>query len=175
MRSGKSDSFTSLAGRTTVCHIMPPAFWGLLEESSPRPWPMPDPWWFTAGWCALRRRTLVDTCVLALTRVYLFLWFAYFYTIVIRLIAAQCRSYICIAKYCLVAGMLLKFSFSLLIQELVPKTCVLVTGTVSMERCCVKVFKYHLPFLVFIVLCTQQAKFDSPLLYCILGLMYTTV
>lgn len=57
-----------------------------------------------------------------------------------------------------------------------PQNWVLVTGTVSMERCCgVKVFKYHLPFLVFIVLCTQQANFDSPLLYCILGLMYTTV
>lgn len=60
MRSGKSDSFTSLAGRTTVCHITPPAFWGLLEESSPRPWPMPDPWWFTAGWCALKLSSLVD-------------------------------------------------------------------------------------------------------------------
>lgn len=49
MRSGRFDSFTSRVGRTTACPIMPRACWGLLGESSPRPWPTRDPWWFTAG------------------------------------------------------------------------------------------------------------------------------
>lgn len=52
MRSGRSGSFTSPAGRTTACPTTPRVCWGSSAESSPRRWPTPGPWWFTAGvWC----------------------------------------------------------------------------------------------------------------------------
>lgn len=72
-RSGRYGSFTSRAGRTTACPITPRACWGLLGESSPRPWPTRGPWWFTAGRCALELITLchIRLFLLSLTTHYL--------------------------------------------------------------------------------------------------------
>lgn len=58
-RSGRYGSSTSPAGLTTVCPITPQACWDLLGESSPRPWTMLGPWWFTAGQQAWADRSYI--------------------------------------------------------------------------------------------------------------------
>lgn len=49
MKSERSDSFTSLAGRIMGSPTMPPACWDSCGKSSPRAHPVQAHWWCTAG------------------------------------------------------------------------------------------------------------------------------
>lgn len=133
MRSGRSDSFTSQAGRTTACPIMPPACWGLLGESSPRLWPTLGPWWFTAGW-------LISLCMRALS--YHILELIVFWAI---LFTQQIESQQCSASWRVA-----------LCTDLYYSWCFREQPTLIWRKHCLFQDKWY--FLVDIITCLQNSK-----------------